>query len=345
MKQRKTTFLAAMVMLSVAALLGAAVPCTAAVVYVAPASDPARAVQDGTSWANAYSSLGEAIQSTVSGDEIWVVAGAYSTADWGCYFELPAGVGLYGGFSGVETMRCQRDWVSNTCLITGMGGGGNILVVQDGCVVDGFTFSGEDEGVYCWGNATVAHNNFDSSIYCFGVHVETGSPLITGNTFVGCYTGVFCENAAARISNNLIRSCGNGVFVQCGDVSHIINNTIVDNGFGVVANGWGMFTQPTIANNIFYGTVEAAIQASNNAAATLSHNCMFCNGMDYEGVTPDQWSFNSNPILDMGTYYPLANSPCLDAGSDGYLLQDETDLGGCVRLYNDHVDIGCHEYQ
>ncbi|MEN6414924.1 MAG: hypothetical protein ABFD49_00100, partial [Armatimonadota bacterium] len=58
---------------------------------------------DGLSWTNAEKTVAAAITASASGDQIWVKQGTYNEC-----FTLPAGVKLYGGFSGTETLLSQR---------------------------------------------------------------------------------------------------------------------------------------------------------------------------------------------------------------------------------------------
>ena len=67
--------------------------------------------EDGTSWANAYEELDEALDEAASGTQIWVAEGTYTPtddADREASFELKRGVVVLGGFTGTETSADQR---------------------------------------------------------------------------------------------------------------------------------------------------------------------------------------------------------------------------------------------
>ncbi|WP_299518771.1 choice-of-anchor Q domain-containing protein, partial [uncultured Flavobacterium sp.] len=92
----------------------------------------------GTSWNTAKRDLQAAINSAVSGDQIWVKAGIYlPTQDpYGNSspannrdktFLLKSGVKIYGGFSGTETLLNQRNWIVNTTILSGDLGTPNVL--------------------------------------------------------------------------------------------------------------------------------------------------------------------------------------------------------------------------
>jgi len=90
----------------------------AAIIYV---NDDATGVNNGTSWANAFTSLQSGIAAAVPGDEIWVASGTYKTTtntNRQVYFTIPNAVALYGGFAGTETQLSQRDWTVNVSTLS-----------------------------------------------------------------------------------------------------------------------------------------------------------------------------------------------------------------------------------
>ncbi len=80
-------------------------------------------------WDNAYIDLQDALDEAAalanqgSSVEVWVAAGTYKpdrgTGDRHLSFELHKNVELYGGFSGWETFRDQRDFVNNETILSG----------------------------------------------------------------------------------------------------------------------------------------------------------------------------------------------------------------------------------
>jgi hypothetical protein len=140
------------------------------VVFVSAAN--AEGPWDGRSWATAFADLQEALAVACLGaEEIWVAAGTYRTAvdgDRRRSFRLFGGLGLYGGFTGTEERREQRDWRVNETTLSGdlgspLGEAGSALHVvlgADGAVLDGFTVAdgcadgagidGHGAGVLCY---------------------------------------------------------------------------------------------------------------------------------------------------------------------------------------------------
>ncbi|MGJ8639701.1 MAG: right-handed parallel beta-helix repeat-containing protein [Opitutaceae bacterium] len=78
-------------------------------------------------WATAATTLNDALAYVVATDEIWVAAGVYYPDEGGtatdndrnASFVLPDGVGIYGGFSGNETARSQRDADTHLSILSG----------------------------------------------------------------------------------------------------------------------------------------------------------------------------------------------------------------------------------
>lgn len=107
-------------------------------------------------------------------DEIWVKAGTYTPSGNNVStqsFHLTSGVGLYGGFSGVETSREQRNWIDNPTYLTGLHGDPHpydVLMSSfagELTVLDGFTVSGDsgihvDYGYLTLRNMTIRNNQY-----------------------------------------------------------------------------------------------------------------------------------------------------------------------------------------
>lgn len=118
------THLSALVgaLLTLSLLVGGSAPGAAAasVLYV---DGEAIGNDDGSSWADAYTDLQDALRVAGPGDEIWVAAGVYYPAadsvDPRVRFRLHDDVALYGGFAGTETERDQRDWEANVTVLSG----------------------------------------------------------------------------------------------------------------------------------------------------------------------------------------------------------------------------------
>ena len=117
---------------------------------------------DGSSWDKAYTSIQDAIDAAeaAGGGEVWVAAGTYtavsdddgdsaSFTERQLSFEMKTDVDIYGGFSGSETSRNERNWNDNETILSGEIGDStdssdNAFHVVTGisdAIIDGFTIS------------------------------------------------------------------------------------------------------------------------------------------------------------------------------------------------------------
>ena len=154
------------------------------------------------------------------GDEIWVAAGTYKPTtgtDRVKSFVMVAGVGMYGGFAGTETVREQRDWQVHVTILSGdIGTVGNTSdnsnhVIAGGynAVLDGFNVTGGNgnsgggminESVSpIINNCTFSSNSAGSGGNAGGgIYNSDGSPTISNCTFSGNSSGA----AGGVISNS-----------------------------------------------------------------------------------------------------------------------------------------------
>jgi predicted outer membrane repeat protein len=121
------------------------------VFYVSPGGNDAN---DGLSWANAKQTIQSAIDAAdvLGGGEIWVQQGTYyptHTSDREISFIVKQNVKLYGGFSGSETLLSERDYTTNTTILSGDIGTADdnadnshhIITTEKKAVIDGFTIT------------------------------------------------------------------------------------------------------------------------------------------------------------------------------------------------------------
>ncbi len=89
----------------------------------------ASGANNGTSWANAYTSLDIAVGNANPGQAVWVAAGTYkpSSPAPDNSFPLQSGVELYGGFAGTETQLSQRNPSLNVTILSGDIAGNDIV--------------------------------------------------------------------------------------------------------------------------------------------------------------------------------------------------------------------------
>ena len=82
----------------------------------------ASGLNNGTSWADAFLELTDALNVAVEGDEIWVTFGIYFPThgtDRNASFVLKNGVAIYGGFAGTESSVQQRTFNAGATFLSG----------------------------------------------------------------------------------------------------------------------------------------------------------------------------------------------------------------------------------
>ncbi|MEM1326680.1 MAG: choice-of-anchor Q domain-containing protein [Bacteroidota bacterium] len=258
---------------------------------------------DGTSWANAFNNLQNALNAVSSSNpcetEIWVAQGTYypdegsgqTDNDRNASFVMKNNVGIYGGFDGTETMRYQRDFAANVTILSGdidqndgtSGNGGNsyhiIFNLNNGlnstAILDGFTLTSGNA------NIGIVPGNKGGAIYN-----RSSSPTISNCIFIAneAWQGgaIQVEFASPYIFNCIFKA----------------NRAITSAGSGGAINN--AFSSPTITNCLFIDNqaVDVGGAIRNSPAQSLPQiiNCTFTrNSAPLGGAV---YNFNSaNPTI------------------------------------------------
>jgi len=256
------------------------------------------------------------------GGEIWVATGEHKPsqgtvisdpADRTNSFELIDGVGLYGGFSGDEVLRVERNWTLNKTELNGdidAGENDSYHVVSSvdnnaTAIIDGFTITG--------GNANGgSENNYGGGIYCFEASPTVSNCVITGNkAIVGGGVGLLNEgpfSSSAEFTNctfNKNEADQGGGMANCYESSPRVSNCVFSDNYQADQGG-GMFnatySSPTVTNCVF--TDNEADQGGGMANTTNSSpmvtNCVFVDNVATSGSGADggaMYNENSRPVL------------------------------------------------
>ncbi len=291
---------------------------------------------DGSTWALAKRNIQSAIDSISFGaGEIWVKSGTYFGR-----VTMHSAIDLYGGFSGNETQRAQRNWHANTTVLDGER---KDMVVQGSDIniptcLDGFTIT---NGKWSLGAAiqcassvlTIRNNRVVGNMESSVIWCSNSLSLITNNIIAGNQGGIGLTNSGNNAcipsspticSNTIIMNEGSGLGISSG-VPIIKNNIIAYNSVGV---GVGyLAVSPITSNNCIYGNVSSNYSGMTDPTGTngnISSNPGLVNvvGLDAH-IQPD--------------------SPCVGAGLDSAVQSDWLDMDGQPRLQGAHVDIGADE--
>ena len=165
---------------------------------------------NGTSWANAYSSIAAAIAGTGENQEFWVAEGIYTPSSdspviFGTRLAPKQGSQLYGGFAGNETSRDQRDVSGHPTIID--GGPNNlkhviwIQILTTNVRIDGFVIKNgsaiaDDGGWGKWGGGI-----FADQVTGTGYNTTIANCTFENNTATESGGGVFINRRIAAIEN------------------------------------------------------------------------------------------------------------------------------------------------
>ncbi len=238
---------------------------------------------NGSSWANAFQGLQQAIDNANPGDMIWVAQGIYKpTHDpFGNAnpsdprdrtFYLKHDVAIFGGFAGTETALGQRNWAANTTILSGDFGNNDAVT-----------------GI----GATLAISNNGEDAY----HV-----LLSVGDFLSTEINGFTIKGGSGTGDGLMTVEGQPIYRT---------------------EGGGLFcmSQLDIANCTFFGN-QASYSGGGmvNRSAPVLSNCSFVKnfgeanggglGNKYGGsATLSSCLFNGNRANVGGGMYNLNNSP------------------------------------
>ena len=271
----------------------------AAIWYVTPTGAGS---QTGVNWDNAFSNIQDAIDAAATtGDEIWVAGGTYTIS---AGISLNKTVQIFGGFSGIETSRVDRDWQANETTIDGRTnevGCFSISSFGPNSTIDGLTIKGYAEGnsgggiFIAFTTATIANctflNNFASDsggaiyisnatvtiINCNFLSNVSDAGLGGGAIFIESSSPVTISDCNFSLNDNN-DAAGGAIHIQ--NSSPVITNCQFSNnnsrtgGGSVYNNG----SSPTITNCTFTGNNTGAGEGAaiyNDHSSPEITNCNF----------------------------------------------------------------------
>ncbi|MCR9098370.1 MAG: HYR domain-containing protein, partial [bacterium] len=231
----------------------------------------ASGLDNGTSWANAYNSLQDALARANAGDQIWIAAGEYlptAGTDREASFRVASGVAIYGSLpSGASALTAQDTAAYPTILSGNIG--------------DPAT---NTDNVY----RVVTFGPVDDFTLLKGLHITGGYADRSDNFFFGTGAGIFNSNFAADSTS--------GVVLQ--DLM-LYGNTAALNG-GAVYNDGSIWISGC---SIFQNEAEDGGAIYNGGTISIS-SCDISQNQAVDG----SGLYNDNAIVDFsGTNCVLRN--------------------------------------
>ena len=345
---------------------------SAAVIYV---DEAAAGANNGTSWANAYTDLQDALATAVAGDEIWIAQGVYKPSvqydldGMGAdprevTFQIPNGVMLYGGFAGGEVSLDARDWETNETILSGdidnndfnngngiaespalhVGNNAYHVILTESVNSD----TGLDGLIITAGRAETGVLGFNPNRTGGGWHdVDTGpgnisSPTITHCRFIGNFAAA--EGGAMRIG-----SFDLGTYQPAISHSEFISNEAVRTGGALYLLGDAATIDSSTFSSNLTSSFDPMMNTSPGAGGAVAlvgsdanfHHCMFIGNSATGNPTGAFEGGGGGAVyINQGSYttnqFGLAHSLFLNCGFYGNTVGGNgAAWGGAMRTYSD----------
>jgi len=299
----------------------------------------------GRSWADAFDSIGKALEAAKRGDEIWVQQGTYRES-----VILKEGVVLLGGFLGGEGSSEERDWLTNITMIDASGKATSTVIGAAEARIDGFTITGGSAenggGIYCDDASPIIRNcnikgNYASSdgggIYFHSTDMKIENCRIEDNhaEYGG---GIYMYDARAFFSDccfleNVATYNGGGVCTYRNGVLELNKCKIQANRAGSYGGGLnlGMYggtirSSLIVANTCGYG--GSGINASRGTLYWYGYvdiiNCVFTENSGRNAFNVDNGMITS--IVNSIFWGKTLQSIHTGAGEDSYFTIFNCDI-------------------
>lgn len=313
----------------------------------------ATGTNDGSSWANAYTNLNDALANTTSGD-IWVASGLYiptaMVVDSSTTFKISNPINIYGSFLGNETSVDDRDIAANPTTLSGdinsddipgdfsVNKGDNVqhVMVVDSLIgspvtIDGFVMSGGNTSADTQGPDEFFFRG--GGIFSFStVHIKN---CIFSQNFAGSGAGVYISPNGGSGNNSSFEDCtfsNNFTSSQSAGIYLFgLDNVSVDD---------CVFSNNTTNRGAFYPNSCTNINVTGCTFEDNSHT--FSNGFggvlfnwQSTGLTFTDCEFRNNTGGNGGVMYHDGRNVPIDANNlvfENCLFENNlaTDFGGGV---------------
>ncbi|MCU4163663.1 T9SS type A sorting domain-containing protein [Carboxylicivirga caseinilyticus] len=315
----------------------------AGVIYVKPGSE-------STAWSEQstiYTNIQSAINAAQAGDEIWLAEGTYYVTEDNATSDqllIQQSISIYGGFSGSETLKADRNWNLYPTIISGdIGVAGDLsdnterlirveAAADDKVVIDGVILE------KAFGSGGIVSMTGDVALVNVIVRDNHATSYDGG--------GVYNRYSTLKLVNCLIYSnesnrWGAGVYQDLDQGSTtLINCTVVNNHSN--DTGGGLFGHSVgnlkVYNSIVWGNTANVTGDNTYNVSQVEYSCL-------EDAINGTGNINDNPLFvdeSANNYNLTGASPAIGAASND-LISETKDLNCHARVIAT-VDMGAMEY-
>ena len=325
------------------------------IIYVNAANTGA---QDGTSWAKAFKSLQDALETArrcANVEQIWVAGGSYYPDEGGTALNNNINVSfipgddleIYGGFTGTETLLSQRNLSSAPSILSGeiqqdninTNNTNNIVLIDNistNFVLDGFIIREGYSNIAFPVNKSrgigilVVNSNATRIKNCIITqNTGTNGVAITNvNSNVGYFNCIITGNSSFGAGGAIWNEGASPGFINCS----VANNSGAGTGFIVTNSGTA---SPIFFNTIVRGTSPAMTGGTPMVAFSL---------IQAESVWPGTGNIGGDPLFvneAAGNLHLQQGSPAVNAGFNNFNSEDK-DIEGNPRKIG-IIDMGAYE--
>lgn len=275
---------------------------------------------DGSTWPDAYTTIGAALAAAVDGDQVWVAEGTYKpTTGTDVTATMDLGdavtVHLLGGFGGWETDSSSRDIGTYQTVLSGDLGSGfksdNLVTATNvSGSISGFSVRGATCGIACQGMSSSQKMHISKCLFVGNVKAVSAA----GDAKVS--QSVFTGNGGAE-----------GVIMMSGNTELVLENLLIcgNSSTGVYGYGESALTIDlcTIADNTGTESYSGGIffVCYTDAPLTVSHTILWNN----QGG-PDA---GNSQVTDYGQTRSFTRCDIQDLSGSGVNLDVSSGFLGC----------------